>query len=75
MTGLEGQLFWWVLSHDFAKAYFGEEALYTKHRHKPDGNYDCAHCHKSCDVAWEYYITELALTPPEERLSYLERYL
>lgn len=58
---------YWELTHiifydsSFAKAYFGERAVW--------GSADCE------EPAWSYHIQALALTPPEERLSYLARYL
>lgn len=56
-----------LFDHLFAKAYFGEEMILRDDVPEELG--------KHFQVSWTYHIEALALTPPEERLSYLSKYL
>lgn len=76
--------------HSFAKGFFGEkeeidiDKCDCKHRKTNEyigmhGSMLSPHS-ENCSIfkarkSWQYHIQALALTPPEERLSYLEKYL
>ena len=49
-----------IFSHDFAKAFWGEEVL------KNVGGFDCM-------LSWAYYLQQMVLE--EEPLKYLEKFL
>ena len=72
--------------HSFVRAYFGEKMICTsceKEVGEQDyfehvGDYESCTVDYECwyiEPAWKHHIQQLALTPPEERLSYLECYL
>jgi hypothetical protein len=52
-----------IFSHEFCKAYFGEEKQFM----------DCCKEYDCETILWKYHIKQLALS--EDRLGYLERYL
>lgn len=66
---------YWEITHiifydsSFAKAYFGEEEV------NPESYGDLTYKRPGTVKRWQYHIGKLALTPPEERLSYLGRYI
>lgn len=64
-----------ILNHDFAKAYFGEKLHFQSVSDLAGDHYDC---HDDCECAgqlvqpaWQYYLQQLALIPPSERIDYL----
>ena len=59
-----------LFNHSFAHAYFGDvwpECILCKE----DGKF----CNAWHIEGWKRHLQELALTPPEERLSYLAKFL
>jgi len=42
------------------------------------GGWMCSECDKVCPESiesWQYHLQQLAITPPEERINYLYKYL
>lgn len=73
-----------MFDHSFCKAYFGEKYICISCKKEADEYYFDHVRQTDCDTdyeawytlpAWRVHIQDLALTPPEERLSYLGKYL
>jgi len=62
-----------IFSHDFAKAFWGEDMLLISNKHGPveEAYFDSYHDYR--EEAWRYYSQELVLE--EEPLKYLEQFL
>lgn len=70
--------------HSFAKAYFGEKDICISCNKESGQDFFEHERQTKCNAdyeawytlpAWMEHIQRLALTPPEERLSYLSKYL
>lgn len=79
-----------IFSHDFARAFFGEnENVCSAHGYQIDvddfGNAFCekccvSNCTYECERAelipdWQYQLTQLARTPIEYRINYLMKFI
>lgn len=64
-----------MFSHSFTKAFFGEKLYVTDGRTYGSAWIDDHKTTVGSEPAWKAHLKRLALTPPEERLSYLSKYL
>ena len=73
-----------VFSHDFAKAFWGEDLVVQGdcgHIYKEDEYHTCEEndndppMFTTVDRAWKLNIQQLALTPEEQRTNYLHSFL
>lgn len=67
-----------VFTHDFAKAFWGEQFSQVDNTAAIYGRLlpclSCGELHTPT-LCWQLHLERLALTPPEERIDYLYRFL
>lgn len=61
-----------IFSHSFAKAFWNEDH-HSWHRGKCE---DCGQLdNRTTTYCWQYYLRQLAITPDNKRIKYLEKFL
>ena len=64
-----------IFSHDFAKAFWGEESIYNKEGMPREDKYKTYfyNANPENDIVWKWYLQLLVLE--EEPLKYLEKFI